>query len=83
MTHYIIAKFKDESDTERLLPEITELYNRTLELDGVEKVVIHKVLEVIVNLILKVLKAIVSLKVNSRTDTQKIILLQEQVITVI
>ena len=42
MKHYIIAKFKDESDTERLLPEITELYNRTLELEGVEKVVIHK-----------------------------------------
>ena len=38
MKHYIIAKFKDSNDTERLLPEITELFDRTLLLDGVEKV---------------------------------------------
>lgn len=42
MKHYIIAKFKDSNDTERLLPEITELFDRTLLLDGVEKVEIHK-----------------------------------------
>ena len=42
MKHYIIAKFKDRSDTERLLPEITALFDKTLELDGVENVEIHK-----------------------------------------
>ena len=38
MKHYIIAKFKDRSDTQRLLPEITALFDRTLELPGVERV---------------------------------------------
>jgi len=42
MKHYIIAKFKDRDDTERLLPEIRELFAKTLFLDGVEKVEIHK-----------------------------------------
>ncbi len=41
MKHYIIAKFKDRNDTQRLLPEITELFNQTLTLEGVEKVEIH------------------------------------------
>ena len=42
MKHYIIAKFKDRHDTERFLPDITALFNKTLKLDGVEDVVIHK-----------------------------------------
>ncbi len=42
MKHFIIAKFKTREDTERLLPEITELFNRTLEIEGVDAVVIHK-----------------------------------------
>ena len=42
MKHYIIAKFKNRDDTERLLPEIQALFDRTLDLDGVENVVIHK-----------------------------------------
>ena len=42
MKHYIIAKFKDRNDIERFLPDITALFNKTLKLDGVEDVVIHK-----------------------------------------
>ncbi|MBO4616495.1 hypothetical protein SAMN02910339_02337 [Lachnospiraceae bacterium YSD2013] len=42
MKHYIIAKFKDRNDTEKFLPDITALFNKTLKLDGVEDVVIHK-----------------------------------------
>ena len=41
MKHFILVKFKDRSDTERLFPEINRLFKRTLEIDGVEKVVIH------------------------------------------
>ena len=42
MKHYIIAKFRDRNDTEKFLPDITALFNKTLKLDGVEDVVIHK-----------------------------------------
>ena len=42
MKHYIIAKFKDRRDTEKLLPEIKELFSATLEIPGVESFVIHK-----------------------------------------
>ncbi len=42
MKHYIIAMFKDRDDTERLLPEIKELFNETLKIPGVESFVIHK-----------------------------------------
>jgi hypothetical protein len=42
MKHYIIAKFIDRNDTEKLLPEIKELFNATLEIPGVESFVIHK-----------------------------------------
>ncbi len=42
MKHYIIAKFRDRDDTERLLPEITELFRRAQALDGVENVTIRK-----------------------------------------
>ena len=34
MKHYVIAKFKDRDDTERLLPEIKELFNETLKIPG-------------------------------------------------
>ena len=42
MKHYILAKFRDRDDTERLFPEIKELFRRTLALDGVENVTIRK-----------------------------------------
>ena len=42
MKHYILAKFKDNADTERLYFEIKTLFERTLEIEGVEKVVVHK-----------------------------------------
>jgi hypothetical protein len=40
--HYIIAKFKDRNDTEKLFPEIKALFQKALELDGVESLMIHK-----------------------------------------
>ena len=42
MKHYIIAKFKDRDDTEKLLPEIQALFRKALDLEGVENVTIHK-----------------------------------------
>ncbi len=42
MKHYIIAKFKDKQDTERLFPEISEFFQDVLKLDGVEGVELHK-----------------------------------------
>ena len=42
MKHYIIAKFKDRDDTDKLLPEIKALFQKTLDLKGVESVIIHK-----------------------------------------
>ena len=42
MKHYILAKFKDRTDLERLYPEIKALFERTLSIDGVEKVALHK-----------------------------------------
>ena len=42
MKHYIIVKFKDRRDTEKLFPEIKELFGATLEIPGVESFVIHK-----------------------------------------
>ena len=42
MKHYIIAKFKDRDDTEKLYPEIKALFQKALELDGVENVMIHR-----------------------------------------
>ena len=42
MKHYILAKFRDRDDTERLFPEIKELFRGTLALDGVENVTIRK-----------------------------------------
>ena len=42
MKHYILAKFKDKTDTEKLYPEIKALFERTLEIDGIKEVVVHK-----------------------------------------
>ncbi|WP_178297630.1 hypothetical protein [Butyrivibrio hungatei] len=42
MKHYIIAKFKDRNDTEKLLPEIKALFQKTLNIKGIESVIIHK-----------------------------------------
>lgn len=42
MKHYIIAKFKDRDDTERFFSEIKALFQKTLDLKGVESVIIHK-----------------------------------------
>ena len=42
MKHFIIAKFKDRSDTEKYLPDIKSLFQKALDLKGVESVVIHK-----------------------------------------
>ena len=36
MKHYIIAKFKDRDDTEKLYPEIKALFQKALELDGTD-----------------------------------------------
>lgn len=38
MKHYIIAKFKDREDTEKLLPEIKALFQKTLDLKRVGNV---------------------------------------------
>ena len=42
MRHFIIAKFKDGNDTEKFLPDITTLFHRTKDIDGVEDVIIRK-----------------------------------------
>lgn len=42
MKHYIIAKFKNRNDTDDLMPEIKQLFDQTLELEGIEKVEIHR-----------------------------------------
>ena len=41
MKHYIIVKFADKADTGRLLPEIRELFDRSLSIEGVDRVEIH------------------------------------------
>ncbi len=42
MKHYIIVKFKDREDTEKLFTEIKALFQKALDLKGVESVLIHK-----------------------------------------
>ena len=42
MKHYIIAKFKDSNDTEKLLPEITSLFDKVLDIEGINGVTIRK-----------------------------------------
>ena len=42
MKHYIIAKFKDRDDLDRLYPEISELFSGVTKLDGVDGLEIHK-----------------------------------------
>ena len=41
MKHYIIAKFKENIDWKRLVPEITEHFQPAKAIDGVSEVVIH------------------------------------------
>jgi len=41
MKHYIIVKFKDKSDTVKLLPEISRLFGKALAIDGVTEVKVH------------------------------------------
>ncbi len=42
MKHYIIVKFKDRNDTERVYEEVKTLFEKTLEIDGVNGVTLHK-----------------------------------------
>ena len=42
MKHYIIVKFKDRDDTERVYDEVKTLFEKTLEIDGVNDVILHK-----------------------------------------
>jgi hypothetical protein len=42
MKHYIIAKFKDRNDLQNLYQEISDLFQKVLDLKGVEKVELHK-----------------------------------------
>ncbi len=42
MKHYIIAKFKDRKDLQNLYQEISDLFQKVLDLKGVEKVELHK-----------------------------------------
>ncbi|SDA75974.1 Stress responsive A/B Barrel Domain [Lachnospiraceae bacterium G11] len=42
MKHYIIAKFKDRDNTEKLFPEIKMLFDKALTIEGVENIEIHK-----------------------------------------
>lgn len=42
MKHYIIAKFKDGENTEKLFPEIKTLFDKALMIEGVENIEIHK-----------------------------------------
>ena len=41
MKHYIIVKFKDKKDTERLLSEICRLFDKALAIEGVTDVKVH------------------------------------------
>ena len=41
MKHYIIVKFKDKSDTVKLLPQIIRLFDKALLIDGVTEVKVH------------------------------------------
>lgn len=41
MKHFIIVKFKDKSDTKRLLPDICRLFDKALLIDGVTDVKVH------------------------------------------
>ncbi len=42
MKHYIIVKFKDRDDIEKLFPRINDLFKKALDLEGVEGVIVHK-----------------------------------------
>ena len=42
MKHYILAKFIDKNDLERYFEDIKQIYDRTLEIEGVNSVVLHR-----------------------------------------
>ena len=42
MKHYILAKFIDKNDLERYFSDIKSIYDRTLAIEGVQNVVLHK-----------------------------------------
>ena len=42
MKHYIIVKFKDKNDTERLLPGIKELFDAALDIPGVNSYALYR-----------------------------------------
>ena len=42
MKHYIIVKFRENTDVDGMLPEITELFEKALALDGVSRVTLHR-----------------------------------------
>lgn len=42
MKHYIIVKFKENTDVDGMIPEITELFEKALALDGVSRVALHR-----------------------------------------
>ena len=42
MKHYIIVKFRENTDVGGMLPEITELFEKALALDGVSRVTLHR-----------------------------------------
>lgn len=42
MKHYIIVKFKENTDVEGMLPDIRELFHQALALEGVNRVEVHR-----------------------------------------
>ncbi|MFG6334864.1 MAG: hypothetical protein K1W20_05255 [Lachnospiraceae bacterium] len=42
MKHYIIVKFRENTDVGGMLPEIAELFEKALALDGVSRVTLHR-----------------------------------------
>jgi ribosomal protein L4 len=41
MRHFIIVKFNDSGKTQELVEQIKELFNKSLNIDGVNKVEVH------------------------------------------
>lgn len=41
MKHYIIVKFKESFDWQNAVPEIKALFEKTLEIEGIEKVSVY------------------------------------------
>ncbi len=42
MKHYIIVKFKENTDVDGMLPDIRDLFQKALALDGVNRVEVHR-----------------------------------------